>query len=169
MQKTFLYMATLLISSHSYALQGQYGMSAGDTLVELKITGTLSDNRACTINNDNKINIEWKDLITMEMTGENYKQSIITNFQCNAAAKMTLKISGDKASFGNGLLASNSDNVAIQFYSDDKKVNVNEGFSYTWSSSASPPRIVVAPVAKNQQLNQQDSFIANASIVITFQ
>ena len=121
-------MATLLISSHSYALQGKYGMSAGDNLVHLNITGSLNDNRTCTINDDNKINIEWKDLITMDMTGENYKQNIIAKFQCNAATKMTLKISGDKTSFGIGLLASNSDNVAIQFYSDDKKVNVNEGF-----------------------------------------
>lgn len=103
------------------------------------------------------------------MTGENYKQNIITNFHCNADTKMTLKISGTGALFGKGLLTSNSDNVAIQFYSGDTKVNVNEGFSYTWNASTTPPKIMVAPVAKNQQLNQQDSFTANASIVITFQ
>lgn len=55
MQKPFLYMAILLISSHAYAIVGEFGMSAGENLVKINVTGVLNDNRSCTINDNNKI------------------------------------------------------------------------------------------------------------------
>lgn len=169
MQKFILCIAALLTCPPAISVEGKYGISSGDDLILINISGTLNDNRTCTVNKDNKINIEWKDLITMNMTGDNYKQNIINTFECNSEAKMTIKIYGTEAKFGNGLLLTNSDNVAIQFYSGDAKIAVNKGFSYTWTSSAQPPRIHVSPVAKNQQLNQQDAFSATASLIISFE
>lgn len=169
MKKFILYITALLTCSQGIAYTGKYGISSGDDLILINISGTLNDNRTCTVNKDNKINIEWTDLVTMNMTGDNYKQNIISSFECNSETKMTIKISGTEAKFGTGMLLTNSDNVAIQFYSGDAKLAVNKGFSYTWSSSAQLPRINVSPVAKNQQLNQQDAFSAAASLIISFE
>ncbi|SNY69826.1 fimbrial protein [Enterobacter sp. CC120223-11] len=169
MKNFVLYIIALLTCPPAYSIEGNYGVSSGDNLMQLSVSGTLNDNRICTVNSDNKINVEWKDLITMNMTGDNYKQNIIGSFECNAETKVTIKISGSEATFGSGLLLTNSSNVAIQFYSGDTKIAVNKGVSYTWSSSAQPPQISVSPVANNQQLNQQDAFAANASLVISFE
>lgn len=169
MKKFFFFIFFVIASKNSSADTYSWGIGSGDNLVQLSITGTLLDNRSCTINSDNRLTANWSDLITMEMDGNNYKQNIINTFSCNNNATVKLKIIGTGALFNKKILKSDHDNVGVKFYYYDNAVNINEEFSYTWSASTPPPVIFASPVANDKLLNKKAEFNALASLVVSFE
>ncbi|PNF13570.1 hypothetical protein A6J71_00110 [Enterobacter cancerogenus] len=142
--------------------------SEGDTTT-VYITGTLVDAPQCTVNGNNKIDVDFGDnLITRLVDGVNYRTKIIYAMTCSSLAQQGLKltINGTNASFGTGLLRTDKDGLGIRLFNGSTFINVGQAINFTYGS---PPQLYAVPVAKDNTTLTAGNFTGTGTMVFAYQ
>lgn len=143
-------------------------VSEGDTTT-VYVTGTLVDAPQCTVNGNNKIDVDFgDDLITRLVDGVNYRTQIIYTMSCTSLAQqgLTLTINGTDAGFGSGLLRTGKDGLGIRLYKGTTAITPGQAINFTYGS---PPELYAVPVAKDNTTLTAGTFSGSGTMVFAYQ
>ncbi|WP_318373707.1 fimbrial protein [Enterobacter sp.] len=144
-------------------------MAASEDVTTVYITGTLVDAPECTVNGNNKIDVDFGDnLITRLVDGVNYRTKIIYVLTCTSLAKqgLTLTINGTSASFDSRLLRTNKDGLGIRLYSGSTAINPGQAINFNYGSS---PELYAVPVAQDNTTLTAGDFTGTGTMVFAYQ
>lgn len=140
----------------------------GDTTT-VYVTGTLVDAPQCTVNGNDKIDVDFgDDMITRLVDGVNYKTPLIYALSCTSLAQqgLTLTINGSAASFGTGLLKTDKAGLGIRLYNGSTALIPGTPVTFTYGS---PPTLYAVPVAQDNTTLTAGAFSGTGTMVFAYQ
>ncbi|MCK7310386.1 fimbrial protein [Enterobacter quasiroggenkampii] len=135
----------------------------------INFSGTLISAPNCTINGNNKVDVNFGDnIVTRQVDGLNYSQTIGYDLQCASIAVNGLKVSvrGTPAAFGTGLIDAGREGLAIQLWRGSEKLANGEAAAFTWPDK---PVLRATPVAQDNTTLTAGTFSSTASLVLSYQ
>lgn len=123
----------------------------------------------CVINNNNTINVNFgDDLLTSNINGVNYKQSIIYSLNCNSAASNLLKMSiiGNEAIFDSNTLKTSNSQLGVKFTRNGQPLILNNAFDFIYPTL---PVLEAVPVKKISAILDTGYFSGTATLVVEYQ
>lgn len=142
------------------------------------ITGVLMDAPECTVNGNNKIDVDFgKNVNIHEIDGTTYgKTQLVYSLNCTSltSEKLKLSVAGDPAPFGTGLLKTNKDGLGIRLYHGNTVLPAGNGMAqavnFTWlNNSGMLPPLYAVPVAQSGVRLTGGDFTGSGTLVIEYQ
>lgn len=137
---------------------------------DMTFHGTLIEPSGCTINNDEPIEVEFgNDLSIPNVDGVNYKQNINYNLECvDASSAVALKvlIVGTGASFDSSVLQTTQENLGVKILSNDQPYGINTWLNF---SSDSQPILTAVPIKSIDGSLSAGEFTAGATMTVDYQ
>lgn len=132
--------------------------------------GTLIEPSACTINDGNRVEVNFGDRLGVnKVDGVNYRQAINYQIVCENSSNssaLTLSLSGSAASFDSNALQSSKENLAIRVYQNDVPFVPGSTLKI---DLASPPRLEAVPVKNPGSTLTEGAFEAWATLRADYQ
>lgn len=152
-----------------FALITVFAQADVGDMTTINITGTLVDAPECTVNSNNKVDVDFGDaLIARRVDGVNYKKAIGYTLSCSSIASngMKIAISGTAAAFGSGLIRTDKADLGIQLYRNTDKVSNGAEMMFTYPNI---PVLYAVPVARDASTLTAGTFSGTASMIISYQ
>lgn len=123
----------------------------------------------CIINNNNPIEVEFDEIMTTRIDGEQYIRPVNYVLDCTTAVTDTLKvrIQGIEAAFGDGrLLATDTNGLAIRFIRLGHEMPVNSWVNFTYPNT---PKVWAVPVKEAGVMLTEGEFSSSATLQVAYQ
>lgn len=126
----------------------------------------------CVINNDQPIDVSFKDVITTAVDGIAYQMPIQYTLSCTGLTSNDLKmmIQGTQTEFDDtAIQVKEQANMGIRIVNAGAPQMVNEWFNFVYSGPASKPALYAVPVKQNGTTLIEGAFTATGSMIVEYQ
>lgn len=160
--KTLLLASLLSINAMVLAAEGQ---------VEMEFSGMLIEPPACTINEGNRVDVNFGERIGInKVDGVNYRQPMNYQISCGegggSVQKLTLTLSGKATTFDKQALQSSQDNLGVRIYQNDQPFTPGSTLTIDQSD---PPQLEAVPVKNKGASLKEGRFEAWATLRVDYQ
>ncbi|CAI2019365.1 putative minor fimbrial subunit StfE [Serratia fonticola] len=143
-------------------------LSAATSTVTIKVT--VSAPPPCVINDDRPIEVEFGEVMTTRVDGNNYRRNVNYTLKCTNASSnaMKLQVNGTGAGFDSQVLQTNKAGLGIALLQDERRLPINTGWiNFTYPNQ---PVLVAVPVKQsNVKLDGGEFFSAGATMKVAYQ
>lgn len=157
------------ITLHTLLLVGlaslnTFAQEKGDA--DMTFHGTLIAPPPCTINNGNRIDVDFGPQVGIsKVDGVNFRQIMNYQISCEQGVKgsgaLRLTLSGNAAGFDKNALLTNKENLGIQVYQNDQPFTPGSTLKIDPNN---PPRLEAVPVKKKGAMLAEGEFEAWATL-----
>ncbi|OQV36223.1 fimbrial protein [Serratia marcescens] len=136
------------------------------TTVTVKVTVVAPP--PCTINDDRPIEVDFGDVMTTRVEGDNYRMPVNYTLSCTEASSnaMRLQVQGNGASFDGSVLRTNKTGLGIRLQQGDSKLAVNSWLNFTYPNV---PALWATPVKQSGATLTGGEFTAGATMKVAYQ
>lgn len=122
----------------------------------------------CVINDDRPIDVEFGDVMTTRVDGDNYKMQVNYTLSCPGAPSnaMKLQVKGTGAAFDATVLQTNKAELGIELRQGDSKLAVNDWLNFTYPNK---PELWAVPVKQRGATLSGGEFSAGATMEVAYQ
>lgn len=140
--------------------------AAGSATVTVKVTVVAPP--PCVINDDRPIEVEFGDVMTTRVDGDNYKMPVNYMLSCPGAPSnaMKLQVKGTGAAFDSTVLQTNKTGLGIELRQGDSKLAVNGWLNFTYPNK---PELWAVPVKQRGATLTGGEFSAGATMEVAYQ
>ncbi|WP_411749728.1 fimbrial protein [Serratia marcescens] len=147
----------------------QSSLAAGD--VDMVFRGTLITPPQCTINDGNRIDVDFGDRLGInKVDGVNYRQPVNYQVSCDnnnsTGFSLMLSLSGTPTDFDADALQTSKAGLGVRMYQNNKPFTPNTELVITQNN---PPALEVVPVKKMGAVLDKGSFEAWATLKAEYQ
>lgn len=123
---------------------------------------------ACVINDDRPIEVEFGDVMTTRVDGNNYRKRVGYNLSCKGGAHnaMKLQVQGNGASFDSSLLKTNKAGLGIELQQGNSKLGINTWLKFFYPNK---PELWAMPVKQGGATLAGGKFNASATMMVDYQ
>ncbi|EIM8480856.1 fimbrial protein [Serratia marcescens] len=141
-------------------------LAAAVTTVTVKVTVVAPP--PCIINDDRPIEVEFGDVMTTRVDGNNYKMPVNYSLSCTDASSnaMKLQVQGNGAGFDGTVLQTNKTGLGIELRQGDSKLAVNSWLNFTYPNK---PELWAVPVKQSSATLTGGEFSAGATMKVAYQ
>lgn len=134
--------------------------------VTVKVTVVLPP--PCVINDDRPIEVEFGDVMTTRVDGDNYKMPVIYTLSCTGGTPnaMKLQVKGTGATFDATVLQTNKTGLGIEIRQGAGKLAVNDWLNFTYLNK---PELWAVPVKQSGATLTGGDFSAGATMAVDYQ
>lgn len=135
----------------------------------VKVKVTIIAPPPCTINNGLPIEVEFGEIMTTRLDGNQYSTPVDYSLDCSTAVTNALKIQvrGNSASFGDGkLLRTNKEGLGIRLLWGDNEMPINIWGDFTYPNI---PKLRAVPVKRAEAMLTEGEFTASATLQVSYQ
>ncbi|UVC29810.1 fimbrial protein [Pantoea sp. SOD02] len=157
-QTVLLILSALIMHRSAYSVEN------------LLFKGSLIDMAECTINNDQRIDIDFGPRLGIsQIDGVNYRQAI--NYQINClpgttTPDMAINITANAMTNDNTAIQTDKTGLGIRLLQNGMPMNLNQALVFT---SGNPPVLEAVPVTSDANLLTEGAFLAVATIQVEYQ
>ncbi|HFZ1899139.1 TPA: fimbrial protein [Serratia marcescens] len=147
------------------------GMSPlANAATTVTVSVTVLETPSCVINDNKTIEVDFGEILTVKVDGNNYKKSVDYTLKCSGIKSnaMQMKIQGGATVFDASALRTNISDFGVAFRSDGKPLPINSWLKFTYSGSQAPPLEAVPVKRANAKLPGGD-FTAGATLLLAYQ
>lgn len=122
---------------------------------------------SCEINGKRPIEVDFGEVLTYEVNGDNYKKNVLFDIKCTNTTTndMSISIKGTKARFGKDILGTDKEILGIEFLSNGQPVTLNSEIKFTYPNL---PKLQAVPVKSPGMTLQAGKFSAAATMTVTY-
>ncbi len=123
----------------------------------------------CVINDDRPVEVEFGDVMTTRVDGDNYKMPVNYTLSCTGGTSnaMKLQVKGNGAAFDATVLQTNKTGLGIELRQGDGKLAVNSWLNFTYPNK---PKLWAVPVKDRPGTTLTGGeFSAGATMVVDYQ
>ncbi|MDW5512097.1 fimbrial protein [Serratia proteamaculans] len=122
----------------------------------------------CVINDDRPIDVEFGDVMTTRVDGDNYKMPVNYTLSCTGGTSnaMKLQVKGIGAAFDATVLQTNKAELGIELRQGDSKLAVNDWLNFTFPNK---PELWAVPVKQRGATLTGGEFSAGATMAVDYQ
>jgi type 1 fimbria pilin len=122
----------------------------------------------CVINDNRPIEVEFGDVMTSRVDGENYKMPVSYSLSCSGALFKTMKlqVQGIGATFDTSVLHTDKAGLGIELRQGDSKLAVNNWLNFT---DPNKPELWAVPVKQSGATLTGGEFRAGATMKVSYQ
>ncbi|CAI2006923.1 Minor fimbrial protein prsF precursor [Serratia fonticola] len=166
MKGTMQYRRTVCLLCGMLVTLPQIATGANSTTITLKVT--VIQPPPCTINNNQPIEVEFRDVMTTRVDGNNYRMPVDYSLSCTTASTSALKlqVQGNVASFDSEVLETNREGLGIKLLQDSNKLVINSWLNFTPPNT---PKLWAVPVKQNNVTLKAGEFRAGAIMKVDYQ
>lgn len=141
-------------------------LSGAVTTVTVKVTVLVPP--PCTINDDRPIEVEFGDVMTTRVDGNNYRMPVNYSLICTGGSSNAIKIQvqGSGASFDSTVLQTNRAGLGIELQRGNNKLAVNSWLNFNYPDK---PELWAVPVKQNSVALTGGEFTAGATMKVAYQ
>lgn len=143
-------------------------IAVGDRSATITVKVTVVAPPACIINDNKPITVEFGDVMTTRVNGNNYRMPVNYTLDCKNApsSAMKLQVQGSGASFDGTLLKTNKSELGIQLQQGSTKLPIN-----SWQNFTNPnkPELWAVPVKQPGATLTGGEFTASATMKVDYQ
>ncbi|MGN7975534.1 fimbrial protein [Serratia sp. 22264] len=141
-------------------------LAASTATVTVKVTVVAPP--PCVINDDRPIDVEFGDVMTTRVDGDNYKMPVNYTLSCTGAPSnaMKLQVKGTGAAFDATVLQTNKAALGIELRQGDSKLAVNDWLNFTYPNM---PELWAVPVKQTGATLTGGEFSAGATMAVAYQ
>lgn len=136
----------------------------------LLFQGTLIDTASCSVNNDQRIDVDFGARLGIsQIDGVNYRQAINYQITCTAGVvtpDMTMLITATAMNSDDTAIQSDKNALGIRLLQNGTPLVLNQKLTF---AAANPPLLEAVPVTSDQSLLTEGAFIAMAAIQVEYQ
>lgn len=160
-----------ILTGHHQVWHGLAGMLAAMPMLVWATTVTVNVTvvapPACVINDNNPIEVEFGDVITTRVDGNNYRVPVTYSLNCNGPASnaMKLQVQGNSAAFDNTVLGTSVGGLGIELRQDATKLHVNTWLNFTYPQK---PALWAVPVKDSRVTLAASEFTASATMKVDY-
>lgn len=132
------------------------------------VTVTVVAPPSCEINGKQPIEVNFDEIATNKVNGDNYKQDVVYDIKCSntSSNSMSIRIQGTNAGFGTHVLDTNKTNLGIALLNNGQPMPLNSNIQFTYPNL---PKLQVVPVKSPGTTLQGGAFSAGATMTVTYQ
>ncbi|WP_193161054.1 fimbrial protein [Serratia ureilytica] len=136
------------------------------TVITVKVTVVAPP--PCVINDDRPIEVEFGDVMTTRVDGDNYKMPVNYTLSCTGSASNAIKlqVKGAGAAFDATVLQTNQTGLGIELRQGGSKLAVNSWLNFTYPNK---PELWVVPVKQTGATLTGGEFSAGATMAVDYQ
>jgi type 1 fimbria pilin len=140
--------------------------AASSAMVTVKVTVLAPP--ACVINDSRPIEVEFSDVMTTRVDGNNYKMPVNYTLSCSGASRnaMKLQIKGNGAAFDATVLRTNKTGLGIELLQGNNKLAVNNWLQFNYPNK---PLLWAIPVKQGGVTLTGGEFRAVATMAVDYQ
>ena len=144
----------------------QIAVGAKDATITVKVTVVAPP--PCIINNNQPITVEFGDVMTTRVDGNNYRRPVNYTLSCTAGLPnaMKLQVVGVGASFNGTVLWTTNSRLGIQLLQDSTKLPINTWLNFTYPKK---PVLWAVPVKQPSATLTGGEFVAGATMKVDYQ
>ncbi|MCW6015348.1 fimbrial protein [Serratia marcescens] len=122
----------------------------------------------CVINDDRPVEVEFGDVMTTRVDGDNYKMPVNYTLSCTGGTSnaMKLQVKGNGAAFDATVLQTNKTGLGIELRQGDGKLAVNSWLNFTYPKK---PELWAVPVKQAGTTLTGGEFSAGATMAVDYQ
>ncbi|SUI42774.1 fimbrial protein [Serratia marcescens] len=122
----------------------------------------------CVINDDRPVEVEFGDVMTTRVDGDNYKMPVNYTLSCSGGTSnaMKLQVKGNGAAFDATVLQTNKTGLGIELRQGDGKLAVNSWLNFTYPNK---PELWAVPVKQAGTTLTGGEFSAGATMAVDYQ
>jgi type 1 fimbria pilin len=122
----------------------------------------------CVINDDRPIDVEFGDVMTTRVDGDNYKMPVNYTLSCTGGTSnaMKLQVKGTGAAFDAAVLQTNQTGLGIELRQGASKLAVNSWLNFTYPNK---PELWAVPVKQAGATLTGGEFSAGATMAVDYQ
>lgn len=122
----------------------------------------------CVINDDRPVEVEFGDVMTTRVDGDNYKMPVNYTLSCTGGTSnaMKLQVKGNGAAFDATVLQTNKTGLGIELRQGDGKLAVNSWLNFTYPNK---PELWAVPVKQAGTTLTGGEFSAGATMAMDYQ
>ncbi|CAI1018691.1 Minor fimbrial protein prsF precursor [Serratia proteamaculans] len=122
----------------------------------------------CVINDDRPIDVEFGDVMTTRVDGDNYKMPVNYTLSCTGGTSnaMKLQVKGTGAAFDATVLQTNQTGLGIELRQGASKLAVNSWLNFTYPNK---PELWAVPVKQAGTTLTGGKFSAGATMAVDYQ
>ncbi|WP_439069747.1 fimbrial protein [Serratia nevei] len=122
----------------------------------------------CVINDDRPVEVEFGDVMTTRVDGDNYKMPVNYTLSCSGGTSnaMKLQVKGSGAAFDATVLQTNKTGLGIELRQGDGKLAVNSWLNFTYPNK---PELWAVPVKQAGTTLTGGEFSAGATMAVDYQ
>ncbi|MFO6502704.1 fimbrial protein [Serratia marcescens] len=122
----------------------------------------------CVINDDRPVEVEFGDVMTTRVDGDNYKMPVNYTLSCTGGTSnaMKLQVKGNGAAFDATVLQTNKTGLGIELRQGDGKLAVNSWLNFTYPNK---PELWAVPVKQAGTTLTGGEFSAGATMTVDYQ
>lgn len=123
---------------------------------------------SCTVNDNNAIEVNFGDVMTSRVDGNNYRKEVSYTLSCSEGASkaMKLQVQGAAAAFDGGLLGTSVSGLGIRLQNGSSSLPVNQWVNFTYPDK---PALWAVPVQQSDVTLSGGQFSAAATLKVTYQ
>ncbi|WP_447880180.1 fimbrial protein [Serratia fonticola] len=132
------------------------------------VTVTVVAPPPCVINDGRPIEVEFGDVMTTQVDGDNYKMPVNYTLSCTGGTSnaMKLQVKGTGAAFDATVLQTNKAGFGIELRQGAGKQAVNDGLNFTYPNK---PELWAVPVKQSGVTLTGGDFRAGATMAVDYQ
>lgn len=136
------------------------------TTVTVKVTVVAPP--PCVINGDRPIEVNFGEVMTTRVDGNNYRTAVGYTLSCNGQSKnaMKLQVQGTGAAFDSTALKTNKTALGIQLQQGSSKLALNSWLNFTYPNK---PELWAVPVKQSGTTLSGGEFTAGATLKVAYQ
>ncbi len=140
--------------------------AASSATVTVKVTVVAPP--PCVINDDRPVEVEFGDVMTTRVDGDNYKMPVNYTLSCTGGTSnaMKLQVKGNGATFDATVLQTNKTGLGIELRQGDGKLAVNSWLNFTYPNK---PELWAVPVKQAGTTLTGGEFSAGATMAVDYQ
>ncbi|CAI1015065.1 Minor fimbrial protein prsF precursor [Serratia marcescens] len=122
----------------------------------------------CVINDDRPVEVEFGDVMTTRVDGDNYKMPVNYTLSCSGGTSnaMKLQVKGNGAAFDATVLQTNKTGLGIELRQGDGKLAINSWLNFTYPNK---PELWAVPVKQAGTTLTGGEFSAGATMAVDYQ
>ncbi|AYM92493.1 fimbrial protein [Serratia sp. 3ACOL1] len=141
-------------------------LCAATSTVTIKVT--VLKPPSCTINDNRPIEVEFGDVMTTMVDGDNYLMPVHYTLSCTDATSnaMKLQLQGSGASFDGSVLKTTKTGLGIKLQRGSNKLAINNWVNFTYPNQ---PELWAIPVKQSGATLTGGEFTAGATMKVDYQ
>ncbi|WP_447873270.1 fimbrial protein [Serratia fonticola] len=134
---------------------------------QFTVTATVEE-QPCVINDNRSIEVEFGEVMTTRVGGNNYKMPINYTLSCPRESSdmlMKFQIKGNTAAFDAAVLQTDKTGLGIELRQDDNKLTINKWMAFYYSNK---PALWAIPVKQRSATLTGGEFRAGATMIVDY-
>ncbi|HGL4620260.1 TPA: fimbrial protein [Citrobacter koseri] len=143
-------------------------VNAGTTTATVTVKVTLVAPPPCVINDDNPIEVEFGDVLTTQVNGNNYRIPVNYTLSCTNGTSndLKIKVQGNGADFDASVLRTNIAGLGIALQIGETAMPINSWLNFTYPDN---PQLWAVPVKQAGATLTAGEFSAAATMKVDYQ